>query len=65
MKWDWSEIKTSGDVMNALEQCQTKFEALQFMNEYKQVNTFAYENVRYMLGYYGGDFEERIKRWIF
>jgi len=52
MKRDWSKIKTMGEVMRAALECETKEEAAQFMEEYREITPHADENIGYMSGYY-------------
>jgi hypothetical protein len=62
--WMWRgvEIRTMGNLMNAIQAVKTKDDADEFVAEYSKVNEHATANIGYMLGYLGEVERERVAR---
>lgn len=62
--WKGKELKTAGDIMEAVTKTQTKEECLEFMEFYRKDCEFADENIGYMLGYYDQETAVRVREWL-
>ncbi len=56
MIWKNKELKTLGDMSDAVQAITTKTEALQFMDAYRKLNPeHADENIGYLTGYFNNE----------
>ena len=62
--WVWreTEIRTMGDLMDAITKIKTKEEADEFVAAYAKVNEHAPSNIGYMLGYLDKESRDRLYR---
>ena len=61
--WKGREIRTIGDVTDALAALESREEAQEFMRLYHSVNVHAYQNVGYCAGYLDNGTAQRIYDW--
>lgn len=62
MLWKGKELKTLGDVKDAIESIDSPDEARQFMEEYKKDSPSADMNVGYLSGYFGVTNARKIRK---
>lgn len=61
--WKDREIKTIGDLIDAMCALENADEAQAFMEGYRAVNEHAYANVGYCTGYLAGEQGQRLREW--
>lgn len=61
--WKNAEIKTIGDLIDAMCALASREEAQEFMRGYVAVNEHAYANVGYCTGYLGHEEGQRLREW--
>ena len=61
--WKEKELRTIGEIGDALCALESRDEAQEFMKAYSAVNVHAYVNVGYISGYYDSETMLRIQDW--
>lgn len=61
--WQGKELKTIGDLMDAMGAWKTAEEAQEFMRDFRAHTPHADENIGYLTGYFGRDDMMRLQEW--
>ena len=61
MMWKNNEIKTVGNIINAVENIKTKEEANEFKKIYRKENEYADANIGYIFGYLSKEERKRLQ----
>lgn len=64
MVWKGIEVVTIRDLAYAIEACESREEAQEFMRLYREETEHADANVGYMSGYYTPETADRIRDWF-
>jgi hypothetical protein len=64
MNWQGKELKTLGDILDAVTKCATREEAQEFMRQYREFTPHAAENIGYLGGYCSDETNMRIQDWF-
>jgi hypothetical protein len=63
MHWKGKELKTVGDLMDAMGKFDDREEAEDFMRLYRADNEHADQNIGYLTGYFGREEMARLQDW--
>lgn len=64
LTWKGKELKSMGDVLDAVEKCVTREEAQEFMGMYRADTPHADDNIGYGAGYFDAKTSKRIWDWF-
>lgn len=62
--WHGKNLKTTGDLIDAVVACQSREEAQEFMRAYRAISPYARENIGYMAGYLSREQATRVFEWF-
>lgn len=62
--WKGNELKTLGDIMDAVDACATAEQTRELRDAYRAVNQWADDNLGYLTGYYDERRGAELREWM-